>query len=137
MKDNFKSTIHKIVENDPRYSVEAYEFISEAVNYTARKLNRRTRDSNPHINGKELLEGIRDFAIEQFGPMAGLVLKNWGLFTSEDIGNVVFKMVNEKLLRADERDSIDDFKDIFDFKEALSSPFIPTKPAVDNPPIIA
>lgn len=139
MRDKkFIETVEEIVKTDPRYTTEAYEFVSEAVVYTAQKLERNPHSTNRHISGHELLDGIRQYAIEQFGPMAGEILKSWGINDSISIGNIVFNMVNKKLLGANSNDSINDFKEGFDFEEAFSKPFRPDKGKKElEPPLIA
>ncbi len=125
--------IKKICERDKRYQPEAYLFVGEAVLFTAKRLKRSPSGPNRHVSGAELLRGIRDFAIEQYGPMAGEILRNWGLSDSVSIGNVVFNMVGEKLLGAREEDSIEDFKDKLNFEEAFGSPFRPEGNKVETP----
>lgn len=134
---NFQREIEKITEKDPRYSVEAYEFVSDAVVYTARLLE-RTSLKNRHISGKELLDGIRKYAIDQFGPLAGEVLKGWGIHDGRSVGDIVFNMVNNQLLGKTENDSIEDFNDGFDFEEAFGKPFAGEgrRRKVQPPPII-
>lgn len=138
MKDEkFRETVSRILDHDSRYAAEAYAFVSDAVNYTAEKLNRRNKSSR-HISGHELLEGITDYALKQFGPLACEVLSEWGLENGLSIGNVVFNMVNEKLLTANENDSIEDFSVDFDITEELRRPFEQAPPNRKiKPPIIA
>ena len=125
MKDEkFTTAVARIVNTDPRYAPEAYSFISDAVLFTARKLESDTRNKR-HITGKELLIGIKEFAMEQFGPIAPEVLRYWGLSDSMAIGHVVFNMVNNQLLGKSQEDTIDDFRNGFDFDSEFSEPFIP------------
>lgn len=133
---SFQETIGKIIKNDPRYTPEAYEFMSNAVAFTAHKLKRLSK-VNRHITGKELLEGVKDYALQEFGPMSGEILKSWGLKDSLSIGHVVFNMVDNKLLGKNDRDSIEDFKDGFDFDETFLKPFQPREKKKDHPVIIA
>ena len=118
MKENFFSAIEKIVEEDPRYKPEAYEFVMRALFYTQKTLKRKS-----HVAGKELLEGIRDLCLEEFGPMARTVVEHWGIKTTEDFGNIVFNMVNKKIMSKTEEDTIADFRDIYDFKEAFDNTY--------------
>ena len=133
---DFLATVEKIVNEDPRYAPDAYQFISEAVFYTTDKLRTEEPDKK-HISGQELLEGIREFALNRFGPMAKTVLNSWGINESMDIGRIVFHMVDNDLLGSSENDSIDDFRNGYDFTEAFTKPFIPEKntnniPAIDQ-----
>lgn len=108
---NFYQMVEEICAQDERYKPDAYEFIMQALHFTQNKLKRES-----HVTGRELLEGIREFAIEQYGPMAKTVLKHWGIAKTQDFGNIVFNLVNKKVLSKTETDSIDDFKDVYDFE---------------------
>lgn len=111
---NILETMEDIVKRDVRYKIDAYNFVLDALNYTVKKL-KKTR----HITGKELLEGIKQYAKEQFGPMTRTVFEHWGLSSTEDFGNIVFNLVNTGLLRKTEQDSIEDFRNGYNFIEAF------------------
>ena len=113
-KKNFYQTINEIFEKDLRYKPDSYEFVMQALNFTQKKLGREG-----HITGKELLEGIRLFALEQYGPMAKTVLTHWGIKKTEDFGNIVFNMIEQRLLSKTESDRLEDFKDGYDFESAF------------------
>ena len=104
--------IERIVELDSRYKVAAYAFVLLALNYTLAKLERRR-----HVTGKELLQGIREFGIAQYGPMAKTVFNYWGVSATRDFGEIVFSLVEHKLLGKTEEDKIEDFVDIYDFED--------------------
>lgn len=112
MKD--VKNLAKIVEKDPRYPVEAYLFVIEALFYTREKL-----ELEGHVTGKQLLEGIKDLALQRYGTMTKMVFEHWGVKETIDFGNIVFNMVNEKVLGKTEEDKIDDFKNIYDFDEVF------------------
>lgn len=137
---SYEQEIERIVREDPRYRAAAYHFVAESVAYTARRRGGQSepRDKPRHIRGKELLEGIREFAIDQYGPLALDVLEDWGLRRTEDIGNVVFHLVEHNLLGASEDDSPDDFADGFDFRQAFLRPFaaLPDATPDSDPPRI-
>ena len=115
-KKNFYQIIEEICVKDSRYKPDAYEFLMQALHFTQNKLKRQT-----HVTGRELLEGIREFAIEQYGPMAKTVLEHWGITKTQDFGNIVFNMVDKKMLSKTEEDSIDAFKDVYDFASAFGN----------------
>ena len=115
-KKDFYRTVELICEKDKRYKLDAYEFVIQALYFTQKKLKKQT-----HISGKELSEGLRDFAIEQFGPMAKTVLTHWGITRTQDFGNIVFNMIDKKLLSKTEEDSITDFSDVYDFEVAFAN----------------
>jgi uncharacterized repeat protein (TIGR04138 family) len=117
-KKNFYQIVEEIYALDNRYKPDAYEFVMQALNFTQKKLARET-----HITGKELLAGIREFAIEQYGVMAKTVLTHWGIRKTDDFGTIVFIMVDNKILSKTETDSIEDFKEVYDFEEAFGNIF--------------
>ncbi len=93
----FDSGIMEIVESDPRYAYEAYEFVFHALHYTQQMLDRLppeenipTGEKHYHVTGPELLEGIRQFALQEFGFMARIVFKLWGINNTGDFGEIVF-----------------------------------------------
>ena len=131
----FKEAVSRIVMEDPRYSPEAYEFISKSVVFTMLNLGRDKAPSH-HVTGKELLEGFRQYAIQEFGPMAGEILKSWGLTDSSAVGNVVFNLVNRQLLGKSENDTLSEFKDGLDFEKAFSEPFKNVSSKNTKPPLI-
>jgi len=115
-KKNFYQATEDICARDSRYKPDSYEFVMQALHFTQSRLKKES-----HVSGKELLEGIRDFAIEQYGSMARAVLKHWGIAKTEDFGNIVFNMIEEKMLSKTDNDSIDDFKDVYTFDAAFGN----------------
>lgn len=139
---NFDEELDKIVAKDSRYQRDAYLFLREALDHTQKIIAKTPKEDHPrkaakddaprHVSGQQLLEGIRDYAIQQFGPMAGTVLNEWGIKRCEDFGELVFNMVENSLLAKTEKDSRDDFKGGYDFDTAFREPYLPkarlTKP---------
>ena len=117
---NAEELLQKILARDPRYAAEAYVFVRAGLDYTVRRLEKPR-----HVSGQELLDGIREFALAEFGPMTRTVLKGWGLQCTEDVGEIVFNMVETGLLGKTEKDSRADFADGYDFDEAFCKPFRP------------
>lgn len=106
---------------DPRYSSDAYKFAFEALDYTLRKYLKL--ETPRHVSGPELCEGMRRLALEQFGFMAYDVWTSWGVRSTLDLGQLIFNLVEAKLLRATEEDKLEDFKDCFDIKKGLVEGF--------------
>jgi len=90
---SFEEALELILAKDPRYTRDAYLFVREALDRTQQTIARRTLEEVRHVTGQELLAGIRDFALSEFGPMAMMVLSEWGIRTSRDFGEIVFNMV--------------------------------------------
>lgn len=136
-QQDFLKAVEDIVQADPRFSPEAYEFISDAVSYTARKLS-KDHARTKHITGQELLEGIREYALQQFGPLALEVLREWGIRDALSVGHMVFNMVDRQLLGKNDHDSLNDFAHHPDFIDSFARPFAPTvESATIKPPVIA
>jgi uncharacterized repeat protein (TIGR04138 family) len=123
---NPEDDIRKIVAADPRYPYEAYVFVQEALERTQRTLG-RNKSNRKHVGGKELLEGIRQFALKSYGPMVPTLFEAWGIHSCEDFGAIVFNMIEHKVASATETDSRDDFKGGYSFDEAFRKPFLPAK----------
>ena len=114
MKKSLDNILDEICKKDPRYSIDAYDFVLEALSFTQKKFKRKK-----HVTGKELLEGIKILLMEDFGPMALTVLNHWGVASTEDFGNLVFNLVENKVLSKTEEDDIEDFRDVYDFEKVF------------------
>ena len=121
---SFEEGLESILAKDSRYPRDAYLFIREALDYTQKAVLRERRQT-PHVTGQELLAGIRDFSLAQFGPMAITVLGEWGIKKGEDFGEIVFNMVEAGLLAKTDKDSREDFRGGYDFEEAFRKPYLP------------
>jgi uncharacterized repeat protein (TIGR04138 family) len=105
-----------------RFHQNAYQFVFAALRHTQQKLgrgSRRTAEAESHISGQELLEGVRDLGLEQFGLMAAMVFRHWGVRTTADFGRIVFELIERGEMRKTDRDQLEDFFDVYDFEEAL------------------
>ncbi|HEY3932964.1 MAG TPA: Minf_1886 family protein [Verrucomicrobiae bacterium] len=130
---NFDEAVEKILAKDSRFSREAYAFVREALDFTQKLIGKESRGTIRHITGQELLDGIRQFALQQFGPMAVTVFEEWGVKNCRDFGDIVFNMVEISLLAKTENDTRDDFQNGYDFTEAFRKPFRPAaKPVVES-----
>jgi uncharacterized repeat protein (TIGR04138 family) len=129
---NIEDDIRKIVAADPRYPYDAYIFVQEALTHTQRALG-RTKLEDKHVGGKELLDGLRQYALKCFGPMVLTVFGEWGIHSCEDIGEIVFNMIEHGVASKTDTDRREDFKGHFDFDEAFRKPYLPAKPAVAAP----
>ena len=106
--------VEDILEEDPRYSIEAYSFILD----TLRDVIEGLREVR-HVTGQELSEGCRRRALELYGPLARSVLEYWGIKTTADFGEIVFNLIKAKQLTKTENDRKEDFRNVFDFEEAF------------------
>lgn len=123
---NFDLKLEQIMAKDPRYSREAYVFVREALDFTQKTLRQPNQVMNrQHVSAQELLNGIRQFALQQFGPMVMTVFEEWGIRRCADFGEIVFNMVEFDLLSKTDRDSREDFREGYDFADAFQKPFLP------------
>jgi uncharacterized repeat protein (TIGR04138 family) len=124
-KINFSEVVEQICEKDLRYSLDAYHFVQEGLNHTLKGLKRGGQHAHRHVSGQELLHGLREFALKEYGPMSKAVLNEWGIKTTDDFGQVVFNLVNASVLGKNDTDSPNDFKNVFTFDDAFVKPFEP------------
>lgn len=103
---------------EARFHEHAYLFVLAALEFQQSRLPERR-----HINGRELSSAVRDLAIERFGVMARLVLEHWGVTTTNDVGDIVFTMVELGLLMSQPSDNRADFADVFAFDTAFEASY--------------
>jgi uncharacterized repeat protein (TIGR04138 family) len=124
---NFDEVLVLITNRDQRFHRDAYLFVREALDHTQRKVHQAKKQQVRHVTGQELLEGIREFALIQYGPLALTLLTEWGVTRCEDFGEIVFNLVESGLLSKTEEDSRKDFTGGYDFQEAFRRPFLPKR----------
>ena len=128
-KIGFADALDSVVANDPRYQRDGYIFLRDALDFTTKQQKKIKGVTVRHVSGPELLDGVRRYALKEFGPMVTTVLDSWGIRSCEDIGNMVFNLIGAGVFGKTEEDSIEDFKNVYDFEEAFVKPFVPAKPA--------
>ena len=126
----------KLTQTSPklRYHIDAYRFVFDALQFMQEKLEKSqaasTDDESAHISGPQLLEGVREVALDRFGLMAKAVFAHWGIDSTDDFGRIVFEMVERGEMRKTEQDRISDFYSVYQFDEALDRAYqIPTEAA--------
>lgn len=117
--------ITEIVRRDRRYAYEAYEFVFEALGHTQKMVGRVPTIGEPlgnehHVSGREILEGAVDLAREEFGFMARTVFEQWGIRRTDDLGEIVFNLIESGLLSKTDSDNRADFQDVFNLDRALA-----------------
>jgi len=132
-KIGFAEALDSIVASDPRYQREAYIFLRDALDFTTKQQKKAKGTTVRHVSGPELLTGVRDYALKEFGPMVMTVFENWGIRATEDVGHMVFNLINAGIFGKTDEDSIEDFKNIYDFQEAFVKPFAPEKKVEPRP----
>ncbi len=122
---DFNAVVEALVKEEPRFDRQAYFFVREALDYTQRKKKSGKAGKPRHVTGRELLEGIREYALEQYGPMTMTLFENWGVRKGEDFGRIVFNLIECGIFGKTEQDCPGDFRNVYDFQEAFVRPFLP------------
>ena len=114
---NYEAMLDSVVEADDRYRRDAYMFVQKALHFYREKYGGEGEAG--HIKGPDLLNGVRELALEEFGPMARSVLNSWGLSKGEDVGEIVYNLINAGLMSKTDEDSRTDFAGVMKFDEDL------------------
>ncbi len=125
---SFREVVQGICAKDPRYDADAYLFLMEALDSTVKAIREKEPEHGRDVSGRELLEGIRAFALDEYGPLAYTVFAEWGIHETADFGAIVFNLVEAGRLGKTESDSLEDFNQVYDFDEAFRLPFEPQEP---------
>jgi len=123
----FETAIENILRRDSRFDPHAFLFLKDALDFTLKRAAEGNEGQPRHVTGPELLEGFRDLALQEFGPMAATLMEEWGLTRTRDIGEMVFLLIEEQMFGKQDSDRIEDFEDIYDFEEAFTTPFVPAR----------
>jgi uncharacterized repeat protein (TIGR04138 family) len=123
----------ELAKTDGRYSIDAFIFVQQALGYAQFELGMgRPRpfgleddvdyDDPPreaHLTGQQLCEACRLYASELYGLMAKVVLNNWGVKTTSDFGEIVYKLIEVGEMSKSDDDRREDFDGVYDFADAL------------------
>lgn len=124
----FTEIVGLICKEDPRFDRKAYNFVRQALDHTVKEVKRRQPErtgKSQHVTGAELLNGIRDYALDQYGPLAKTVLTTWGVKRCSDFGDIVFNLIEYNVFSKTENDRREDFSELYTFDEAFVRPFQP------------
>lgn len=124
----FSEVVDLIRKEDSRFAKGAYVFVRQGLDHTIRKLDESEPDrKSRHVSGTELLEGMRDFALDRYGPMSYTLLTEWGVTECRHFGEIVFQLVDYGVLGRTPDDKLEDFCGGYDFDDAFLGPFRPDK----------
>jgi len=137
-KIGFAEAVERILAEDPRYHRDVYSFVRDALDFTV-KQQKKTREAmatgSRHVTPSQLLDGIRQFALKEFGPMVPTVFGYWNVRSCEDLGYIVFNMIRKEILGKNDTDTLDQFRAGYDFHAAFVTPFMPASPqGIPTPP---
>jgi len=133
-KIGFAEAVDRIIAEDPRYHRDVYAFVRDALDFTVKQQKKAREGVSLHVTPGQLLNGVRLFALKEFGPMVSTVFDYWNVHSCEDIGHIVFNLIRKEFLRENESDTLEQFRDDgYDFHEAFVVPFLPAPAALKNP----
>ena len=121
----FEQSVVSILKRDKRFDPHAFFFLKDALDFTLKRIAESNGGQARHVSGPELLAGYRDFALEQFGPMASTLMNEWSIRKCQDVGDMVFHLIEEQVFGKQDSDKQEDFSEVFDFQAALITPFLP------------
>jgi len=118
-------SVQQVVQDVGPYPPEAYAFIQKGLAHTVQKLHGKQKDpkASRHVTGQDLCEGLREFALAEWGRLARTVLRRWNVTSTLDFGRIVFAMVDGGLMQKTEEDSVEDFRNVYDFRNAFESEY--------------
>ncbi|MGA3007822.1 MAG: Minf_1886 family protein [Opitutaceae bacterium] len=128
---DFAEIVELICKEDARFDRRAYDFVRLGLDYTVKGIKKKDTEGasrSQHVAGSELLNGLRGYALDQFGPLAKTVLNEWGITRCADFGDIVFNLIEYNVFSKTENDRREDFTEVFDFDEAFVKPFQPAHP---------
>jgi uncharacterized repeat protein (TIGR04138 family) len=125
----FEQSVVSILKRDKRFDPHAYFFLKDALDFTLKRIAESNNGQARHVSGPELLAGFRDHALEQFGPMASTLMTEWSVRKCQDVGDMVFNLIEEQVFGKQESDKKEDFSEVFDFEASLVTPFQPKRKA--------
>lgn len=131
-------SLNQLIKKDRRFKVDAYDFVREALAYAADALEmgclkepepnltleqRKQECRERHLTGQQLCDAIRMYALNQFGLMAQVVLRSWGVQSTSDFGDIVYNMISVGVMKKSANDRRSHFDDVYDFEEAFTQNF--------------
>lgn len=111
-----------IIRSDGRYPPEAFAFLHEGLSRAAKAAHGdQPGPAQRHVTGQQLAIALKDLALEQYGHLAQAVLARWNIHATIDFGNMVYLLIEHDLMRKTEEDSLEDFRDVYDFGQAFAA----------------
>lgn len=126
----FENAVSRILAKDSRYPREAYALLPAALDHTVRALRTEhpaegEADRAQHVTGRQLAEGLRDYMIAEYGPFAKGLLDDLNIRSTDDIGNIVYNLIDVGAFGKTAEDRLEDFHAVYDFHAAFVEPYIP------------
>ena len=120
---SLEARIDELAQSRRDYASEAYHFVFESLDHVGERPS--PLRASHHITVHQLLDGLRDLALQQFGPLSRCVFESWGVYGTDDFGEIVFRLIENDLLNRSDTDHRADFHDVFSFREAFEESYTP------------
>ena len=124
-KIGFAEAVDRILREDPRFHRDVYSFVRDALDFTVKQQKKNKEGASRHVTPGQLLDGIRVYALKEFGPMVPTVFGYWNVHSCEHLGQIVFNMIRKEILGKNETDTLEQFRNGYDFEEVFVRPFVP------------
>ena len=122
---SFEEAVQRSLRLDPQYQPAAYDFVRDALHVAVKKFCEG--DDDQHVSGQQLLEGVRDHGLKEYGPMALTLLTQWGIRCGGDVGKIVYNLISVGYFGKSDGDSLEDFDGGYNFDEAFTAPYLPKR----------
>ncbi len=121
MEAKSHKAMEEVIVADGRYPIEAFSLLHEGLNRAVQdKHGEKAGTTGAHVSGADICHAIRALANERWGMMTKTVLKKWNIHETMDFGNMVYLMIEHDFLRRTDEDSLEDFRDVYDFDTAFA-----------------
>jgi uncharacterized repeat protein (TIGR04138 family) len=118
-------TLEQVVAEVALYPMEAFEFVQQGLSFTMQRIHgedaAERKGKSRHVSGQDLCQGLREFALAQWGMLARAVLRRWNVTCTLDFGRIVFAMIDARQMQKTDEDTIEDFRNVYDFKTAFDN----------------
>ncbi len=121
MQYSFEDAVESILARHPEYAADAYVFMRQALDTASEHF--RKEQSSPHLSAEELYLGAAAHALEEYGPLARLVLARWGIRHSRDVGAIVYNLIEAGVFGRQEGDTREQFDELQPLTEILDAPY--------------
>lgn len=124
MKIEFHERMASLVAMRGEYKADAYRYIYHIANPPREYEYDVPEELKPkNLSARMLYKRLCQQAIKDYGPMAGMIFRSWGLNTTYDIARATFNMVEFGLLERRGRESAADFNNLPPLMETLTQPY--------------
>ncbi len=131
MQYSFEDAVEAIIAKHPEYKADAYSFMRQALDVASEHFHKS--QSSPHLSAEELYLGACAYALDEYGPLARLVLARWGITSSRDVGAVVYNLIEAGIFGKQEGDSREQFDSLQNLTELLDAPYLLPENATPQP----